>query len=140
MNRSYRTVWNDSLGAWVAVSEHAAARGKTNSRHASISALALVVMLLGGVQKGWAETTDTSGNVWGAGSPDISSMPSSTDDTLFGVAAGASCTSTPASFCAGMTYVGTIVMQSGYTVTGSDNVGIGSSALPFWSPAVITLV
>ncbi|WP_157662089.1 ESPR domain-containing protein, partial [Burkholderia ubonensis] len=28
MNKSHRTIWNESLGAWVAVSELASARGK----------------------------------------------------------------------------------------------------------------
>ncbi|WP_423917026.1 ESPR domain-containing protein, partial [Caballeronia sp.] len=28
MNKVYKSVWNESLGAWVAVSENSAARGK----------------------------------------------------------------------------------------------------------------
>lgn len=31
MNRSYRTIWNESLGAWVAVSEIQSAHGKPSS-------------------------------------------------------------------------------------------------------------
>lgn len=30
MNKSYRSIWNESLGAWVAVSEISSARGKPN--------------------------------------------------------------------------------------------------------------
>ncbi|MDH6147912.1 ESPR-type extended signal peptide-containing protein [Paraburkholderia sp. WSM4179] len=30
MNKSYRTIWNEALGSWVAASENAAARGKRN--------------------------------------------------------------------------------------------------------------
>jgi autotransporter adhesin len=32
MNKVYKSVWNESIGAWVAVSETAAARGKRNGR------------------------------------------------------------------------------------------------------------
>lgn len=28
MNKNYRTIWNDALGAWVAVSEIETAKGK----------------------------------------------------------------------------------------------------------------
>ncbi|WP_366518650.1 ESPR domain-containing protein, partial [Neorhizobium sp. SHOUNA12B] len=31
MNRSFRSVWNEALGAWVAASEVCAARGKKSS-------------------------------------------------------------------------------------------------------------
>ncbi|WP_369598783.1 ESPR domain-containing protein, partial [Pseudomonas aeruginosa] len=40
MNKSYRTIWNEALGAWVAASENDAARGKPNKR----GAIALVAM------------------------------------------------------------------------------------------------
>ncbi|MBO7806464.1 ESPR domain-containing protein, partial [Burkholderia pseudomallei] len=38
MNRSYRSIWNEALGAWVAASEISSARGKPNK-----SAVAKVV-------------------------------------------------------------------------------------------------
>ena len=36
MNKSYRSVWNHALGAWVAVSEITAARGKRSSGVATV--------------------------------------------------------------------------------------------------------
>lgn len=36
MNRSYKTVWNASLGAWVAASELSKARGKGGGRRRSM--------------------------------------------------------------------------------------------------------
>jgi hypothetical protein len=47
MNKTYRSIWNESLGAWVATSENTAARGK-RSKSAISQAVALAV-LLGGV-------------------------------------------------------------------------------------------
>ena len=50
MNKSYRSIWNESLGAWVAVSELTKARGK---RSKSAVALAAAVLIAGsGV--GWS--------------------------------------------------------------------------------------
>ena len=46
MNRSYRTIWNESLGAWVAASEISKPRGKRSSRAvlATIAAAAGVAL------------------------------------------------------------------------------------------------
>ena len=44
MNKSYRSVWNHALGAWVAVSEIARARGKST---ASAVGIASVILCLG---------------------------------------------------------------------------------------------
>ncbi|WP_325089368.1 ESPR domain-containing protein [Burkholderia contaminans] len=43
MNKSYRTIWNEALGAWVAASENDSARGKPNKR--SVVALIAVVLV-----------------------------------------------------------------------------------------------
>jgi autotransporter adhesin len=43
MNRSYRTVWNDALGAWVAASEVTKARGKRSSK--AVAALMTIVVV-----------------------------------------------------------------------------------------------
>ena len=43
MNKSYRSIWNESLGAWVAVSEVASARGKRSKRSVVGAAVALVI-------------------------------------------------------------------------------------------------
>ncbi|VTU37889.1 Adhesin YadA precursor [Variovorax sp. PBL-H6] len=47
MNKSYRTVWNEALGAWVAASEITKARGK-RSRSSAVVAAAVVLVALGG--------------------------------------------------------------------------------------------
>ncbi|WP_162588885.1 ESPR domain-containing protein [Variovorax sp. RA8] len=47
MNKSYRTVWNEALGAWVAASEITKARGK-RSRSGAVVAAAVVLVALGG--------------------------------------------------------------------------------------------
>ncbi|RZI74053.1 MAG: hypothetical protein EOP80_11175 [Variovorax sp.] len=45
MNKSYRSVWNESLGAWVAASEITSARGKKSK--SGRAALALAALTLG---------------------------------------------------------------------------------------------
>jgi hypothetical protein len=42
MNKSYRSIWNEALGAWVAASEITSARGK-RSKSKVAAAVALVV-------------------------------------------------------------------------------------------------
>ncbi|WP_290369992.1 ESPR-type extended signal peptide-containing protein, partial [Burkholderia sola] len=43
MNKNYRTIWNEALGAWVAASENDSARGKPNKR--SVVALMAVALI-----------------------------------------------------------------------------------------------
>ena len=52
MNKSHRSVWNESLGAWVAASELTAARGKSNKagRVALATAVALAALAAGTAQ------------------------------------------------------------------------------------------
>ncbi|WP_321965321.1 ESPR-type extended signal peptide-containing protein, partial [Paraburkholderia sp. J7] len=40
MNKSYRSIWNEATGAWVAVQENAVARGKKKSSRRALVALA----------------------------------------------------------------------------------------------------
>lgn len=50
MNKSYKTIWNESLGAWVAASELATGRGKSSrSRTAARAVLAAGMLLQAGV-------------------------------------------------------------------------------------------
>ena len=49
MNKSYRTIWNESLGAWVAASELTATRGKRN-RTQRVVALGWLALALASVQ------------------------------------------------------------------------------------------
>ncbi|WP_269139775.1 ESPR domain-containing protein, partial [Burkholderia stagnalis] len=46
MNRTYRTIWNEALGAWVAASEISSARGKPN-KSAVAKAVVATVMVTG---------------------------------------------------------------------------------------------
>ena len=43
MNKVYRVIWNESLGAWVAVSELAKSQGKTKSVKATAIIISAVV-------------------------------------------------------------------------------------------------
>lgn len=50
MNKSYKTIWNESLGAWVAASELATGRSKSSrSRKATRAVLAAGLLLQAGV-------------------------------------------------------------------------------------------
>jgi len=48
MNHIYRVVWNESLGVWQAVAEHARSRGKTKSKRLRSLALAVALAFGGG--------------------------------------------------------------------------------------------
>ena len=56
MNKSYRTVWNEALGAWVAASEITKARGKRSRSAKAVAAAVTVLVGLGGWSDGWALT------------------------------------------------------------------------------------
>ncbi|CAN7400035.1 ESPR-type extended signal peptide-containing protein [Caballeronia sp. LjRoot29] len=56
MNKVYKSVWNESIGAWVAVSETAAARGKRNGR--LTKAVVASVVTLGAAGSAVAGATD----------------------------------------------------------------------------------
>ncbi|MDQ7958330.1 MAG: ESPR-type extended signal peptide-containing protein, partial [Pseudomonadota bacterium] len=58
MNKTYRSVWSDALGAWVAVSELAPSRGKRSG-----SVVASVALLLFAGAPAWAQTITSSGDV-----------------------------------------------------------------------------
>ncbi|MCO8649406.1 autotransporter adhesin family protein, partial [Burkholderia multivorans] len=45
MNRTYRSIWNEALGAWVAASELDAARGKPNKSAVAIAAAVVLTAL-----------------------------------------------------------------------------------------------
>src|SRR5690349_2918191 len=49
MNKSYRTVWNEALGAWVAASEITKARGK-RSRSGAVTVAVALVLAIGGAE------------------------------------------------------------------------------------------
>ncbi|HDR9511027.1 TPA: ESPR domain-containing protein, partial [Burkholderia cepacia] len=51
MNNVYRTVWNESIGAWVAASENAKARGKRGSFKKLALVTALTPVLISGLSE-----------------------------------------------------------------------------------------
>ena len=68
MNESYKSVWNESLGAWVATSEITSARGKRSGSARTV--LASAALALAGLHTpAWADTaigTSTTVNLEGA--------------------------------------------------------------------------
>jgi len=79
MNKVYKSVWNESIGTWVAVSETAAARGKRNGRLAK-AALASAVTL-GAAGSAFANTPG-SANSDVSGVVDTGHFDSSVDGTV----------------------------------------------------------
>jgi outer membrane autotransporter protein len=53
MNRSFRSIWNEALGAWVAASEVCTARGKKSSS-VTLGAVVLATAAFGGTSSAWA--------------------------------------------------------------------------------------
>ncbi|PIF78378.1 trimeric autotransporter adhesin [Variovorax sp. 54] len=100
MNKSYRSIWNEALGAWVAASEIASARGKkSRSAQRQLAALGLGMLLLGGpalAQVG-VMTPDPDPSAWltigpepGAGVPNkgvLMPRAALTDATTWGLVA-----------------------------------------------------
>lgn len=68
MNKFYRSIWNESLGAWVATQEGVAAKGKKSrsGRHVAIGLSLSVAGLL--AASNVAAQTAVSGNANNAGS------------------------------------------------------------------------
>ncbi|WP_158935357.1 ESPR-type extended signal peptide-containing protein [Burkholderia sp. S171] len=60
MNKVYKSVWNESIGAWVAVSETAAARGKKSTGRAR-TPLGLSAIALAGASLGLPSTATLAG-------------------------------------------------------------------------------
>ncbi|MDQ0586255.1 ESPR domain-containing protein [Variovorax paradoxus] len=62
MNKSYRSIWNKSLGAWVAASEATKARGKRSSGgRAMVAVMGLVLAGASGVSV--ADYTNSNGTI-----------------------------------------------------------------------------
>jgi autotransporter adhesin len=61
MNKSYRSIWNESLGAWVAASEVTSARGKRSGSLAVIAAVASVLIAGAGLDSAHAQVLGGSG-------------------------------------------------------------------------------
>lgn len=61
MNKTYRSVWNESTQTYVAAQETAAARGKRNGRSALVVATSLAFAGLAGLASAPAEAAVTAG-------------------------------------------------------------------------------
>ncbi len=67
MNRIHRSIWNESLGAWVAASEISPAGGKRSGGRSLRSVAVAVLVALGGAQAAVAQTAIGTGFTGGAG-------------------------------------------------------------------------
>ena len=113
MNTTYQTIWNESLGAWVAASEGASLRGKkSRSKTALAGAVTVALLALAGgasaqqiteqypsFYSGWAKSVTLTG----VGAGNDSAIPGNADNTALG-------------------------FQAGADVRGSDNTATGSNA------------
>ena len=123
MNKSYRSVWNQALGAWVAVSEITAARGKRSSGVATV----LVAVGLSGLAAGaTAQTIDYANN-------DVRALPIVTTPTtvLNSTDAGTAQQTGDISGTDGIvkTGAGTIVLGGTNTYAGSTTINAGTLAI-----------
>src|SRR5471032_3009803 len=117
MNKVYKSVWNESIGAWVAVSENSPARGKSSSK--KVVAVALLVA--------------------GAGAS-LDAMAASGSGTMIGACAGTDGTGETATaiaisganvaYCANATGISSIAIGSasvaGGAGTGTDINGLAA--------------
>ncbi|EOH6288611.1 ESPR domain-containing protein, partial [Burkholderia cenocepacia] len=93
MNRTYRSIWNEALGAWVAASEHDSARGKPN-KSAVTKAVATAVFAAGALASNVAHAQYYSaGGGATTSSNSVAIGPSSTVSSNNSTAIGAGATS-----------------------------------------------
>ena len=118
MNKSYRTVWNEALGAWVAASEITKARGK-RSRSGAVVAAAIVIGALGTFDGAVAQSLG-KGTATGTAATAISSPNGCTDPLT-----------------AGRTWGNATAANNGIAIgCGSDADGFGSSNIAIGFQAI----
>lgn len=113
MNKIYRVIWNKSLGVWIAVSEIAKSKTKSNGR-SSIVASGVVAAMVSFSPLAFAET----GNTGGTASVTSSSASSPTS---------AQCNPLGQATVTGATSTYSIAMGFGTSVAAADSVAIGKS-------------
>ncbi|PSL80759.1 hypothetical protein C7T35_30810, partial [Variovorax sp. WS11] len=121
MNKTYRSVWNHALGAWVAVSEITAARGKRASGLATVLVAAGLSVL---ATSGAAQTVNyNDGDNLGA---TIDTTPS--DVTLNSLGAGTATQSGAISGANGIikTGAGIVVLSAANTYQGATTINVGT--------------
>ncbi len=124
MNKIYKTIWNESIRAWVAVHENAAACGK--STRSSRRRVSSGLLALGMAAAGWATVTtgafaqvSTSGNSQGFG------IGSTSRGSSTCVAIGASGSSNATTYCGG---ADALAVGNGASAVGATSVAVGYSA------------
>ncbi|PFH30315.1 YadA-like family protein [Burkholderia sp. JKS000303] len=124
MNKIYKTIWNESIRAWVAVHENAAACGK--STRSSRRRVSSGLLALGMAAAGWATVTtgafaqvSTSGNNQGFG------IGSTSRGSSTCVAIGASGSSNATTYCGG---ADALAVGNGASAVGATSVAVGYSA------------
>ncbi len=117
MNKVYKSVWNESIGAWVAVSENSPARGKSSSK--KIVAAAVLVASAGASLDAMASGNGTQ--IGGCANTDNAGATPSSSIAIDGAAPG---------FCANATGVSSVAIGSSSTAggagTGTDINGLGA--------------
>jgi hypothetical protein len=132
MNKVYKSVWNESVGAWVAVSELSAARGKRSGRIAQ--AVVASAVTLGAV--GNALATTTSDIAASAGATGLlagdDALTSNSDESLPGARINSLSSSVTSNDLIAGTNLKSVSSLLGVTGAGaemylSDNAAAGSS-------------
>ncbi|VWB98950.1 YadA-like family protein [Burkholderia lata] len=124
MNKIYRTIWNESIRAWVAVHENAAACGK--SPRSSRRRLSRGLLALGMAATGLAATTPAAfAQVTTSGSDQGFGIGSTSRGNANCVAIGAKGASNAVANCGG---ADALAVGNGATATGATSAAFGYSA------------
>jgi len=124
MNKIYRTIWNESIRAWVAVHENAAACGKSPSR--SRRRMSRGLLALGMAATGFAAATPAAfAQVTTSGSDQGFGIGSTSRGNANCVAIGAKGSSNAVANCGG---ADALAVGNGATATGATSAAFGYSA------------
>ena len=134
MNKVFKTVWNASLGVWVAVSETASSqkKGSNKLKKAAANAVATVAIgaaTIGGVHAGWSNGQGTvSTDSIAIGTTEGKADASAEEATAVGSGAKAGSGSVSLGFKAGSTGQDALALGANAKATGSSTIAMGSSA------------
>ncbi|MGJ7615089.1 MULTISPECIES: ESPR-type extended signal peptide-containing protein [unclassified Variovorax] len=120
MNKSFKSIWNESLGAWVAASELACGRGKRSKSSAAVVVVS-ALLLAGGVMEGAHGQGTAVGGAGNVGGKD-------------GLAVGPGATAGPRGVAVGFgasadVRTETTAVGAGATTEGDQGTAIGARAL-----------
>lgn len=134
MNKVFKTVWNASLGVWVAVSETASSqkKGSNKLKKAAANAVATVAIgaaTIGGVHAGWSNGQGTaSTDSIAIGTTEGKADASAEEATAVGSGAKAGSGSVSLGFKADSTGQDALALGANAKATGSSTIAMGSSA------------